>query len=145
MTITKKFSEITSYQGDNFKNWFDDMPFKEEKTKLFSKTLEKPMNDKEILDTLKPTEVSLGEVFNHLTTEARKEDWMIFYCKDKADVLRAVDVSRYGDGWNVSADSVEDPVRWRDGRRVFSRNSFDSETLSPSNPLTLESAIKVVK
>ncbi|MBI3442320.1 MAG: hypothetical protein HY007_00935 [Candidatus Sungbacteria bacterium] len=36
--------------------------------------------------------------------------------------LRAVNVNSNSDGWNVNANSVDDPNRWNDDNRVFSRN-----------------------
>ena len=37
-------------------------------------------------------------------------------------VLRAVNVNWNDDGWNVNANSVENPNTWNDGNRAFSRN-----------------------
>lgn len=37
-------------------------------------------------------------------------------------VLRTVNVNWNDDGWNVEANSVENPNRWNDGNQVFSRN-----------------------
>src|SRR4030042_5306410 len=36
--------------------------------------------------------------------------------------LRTVNVNWNDDGWNVNANSVENPNEWNDGNRVFSRN-----------------------
>ncbi|MFA6416499.1 MAG: hypothetical protein WCW56_03390 [Candidatus Paceibacterota bacterium] len=41
---------------------------------------------------------------------------------DNAGVLRAVNVNWNDDGWNVNANSVENPNDWNDGNQVFSRN-----------------------
>jgi len=41
-------------------------------------------------------------------------------------VLRAVNVNWNDDGWNVNANSVENPNRWNDGNQVFSRNCYFS-------------------
>ena len=49
--------------------------------------------------------------------------WNIFYVPNTAGVLRAVLCNWRGDGWLVHANSIEDPRRWLDGDRVFSRNS----------------------
>lgn len=136
MTIKEKFSEITSYQSSNFMEWFGDMEYQDKQSKLYSKKLDRDMLDKEILSEFNPTELNLGEVFNYLNTEAKKEDYMIFYCRDNASVLRAVYVRWDGGGWRVDADSVEGPYWWHDGNRVFSRNSFDTHD-NPSVTLTL--------
>jgi len=147
MKTTEKFKEIASYQGNDFKEWFGDMEFEDNTSKLYSKKLERSMTDSEILAEFKPTELTLGEVFNYLKT-VNKKDWMLFYCKDSAGVLRTVGVGWRDDGWGVDAGSVEDPGRWGDGDQVFSRNSFetlDSVTLSPSDSLTIERAIQICK
>jgi len=142
MKISEKFDEITSYQSSNFKEMFGDIKYQRGAAELFSKKLERSMNDKEILLELRPTEISLGELFHFLTTDANKKDFMIFYCKDISLVLRAVGVHWHDDGWRVYASSVVHPDAWSGGRQVFSRNSFDSQNpdtqnLSPSVPLSL--------
>jgi len=48
---------------------------------------------------------------------------------DNAGVLRAVNVNWNDDGWNVNANSVENPNRWNDGNQVFSRNCWFSPRL----------------
>ena len=117
---------------------------------LCSKKLLRGMNDEEILRELKPTEVSLGEVFNYLKNENDHSTWRLFYVKDDAGVLRAVNVYWHVDGWDVFADSVGFPDGWFDGFQVFSRN-FETETLEPSEPLTLcphcnkEIGVKIIK
>jgi hypothetical protein len=41
---------------------------------------------------------------------------------DNTGTLRAVNVNWNDDGWNVNANSVENPNDWNDGNQVFSRN-----------------------
>lgn len=41
---------------------------------------------------------------------------------EKSAVLRAVNVNWNDDGWNVNANSVENPNRWNADNRIFSRN-----------------------
>ena len=48
---------------------------------------------------------------------------------DNAGVLRTVNVNWNDDGWNVNANSVENPNRWNDGNQVFSRNCWFSPRL----------------
>ena len=92
------------------------------------------MLDNEILSELKPTKCSLEDVAYTLKhNKELKENWNIFYVKDKNDVLRAVGVIWDGDGWRVRAYSVSYPSRWVGGPRVFSRNSFDTLELEPSS------------
>ena len=50
----------------------------------------------------------------------------IFYIRDIKGVFWAVGCGWDGGGWRVGAISVEDPRGWDGGRRVFSRNSFES-------------------
>ncbi|OGC04397.1 hypothetical protein A2276_08635 [candidate division WOR-1 bacterium RIFOXYA12_FULL_43_27] len=50
----------------------------------------------------------------------------IFYIRDKNGVLRAALVLWFGDGWRVYASSVEYPLEWFAGYRVFSRIPVDA-------------------
>jgi len=136
MTTTEKFKEIFSYQSSSFKEWFGGMDFEESTKELHSTFLEKDMTDKEILEELKPTEVSLGDMLYCLKS-LDKTERNIFYIRDKSGVLRAVRVDWYNGGWDVNAFSVENPDDW-DDIRVFSRNSFIL-----SDTLTLERAIGI--
>lgn len=125
MRTTNKFKEICSYQSSNFREWFADMEYPEDGVGaiLYNKKLPRRMNDSEILTELKPTEVTIYDIYDTLKT-LDKSVWGIFYCKDVTGVLRSVFVDWDGGGWFVCADDVEDPVQWSDGRQVFSRNSF---------------------
>ena len=65
--------------------------------------------------------------------------------------LRAVNVNWNDDGWNVNANSVENPNEWNADNRVFSRNSLSFSCRSggsfhfqPSFPAT-EHATDFVK
>lgn len=139
MTVSKQFEKITSYQGPNFTEWFGDMPFKKSSTKLVSKRLSRDMNDKDILAELKPSEVSLGEIYSTLEN-GDKSIWYLFYAKDNSGVLRAVRVGWGVYGWHVRASSVGNPVGWDVGYRVFSRN-FGTETLSSEKTLSTSDAL----
>ena len=141
MKIKDKFAEICSYQSSSFKVWFGNMEYEEKKSKLYSKVLEKKMLDREILSELKPTELTIGEIFNHLENHGNQNNYMIFYCRDKNDMLRAVYVYWDDDGWYVNANSVEYPLRWDDGNQVFSRNPFD--TTSVSQPPSSETILQI--
>jgi len=46
------------------------------------------------------------------------------FCTRTAGVLRAVNCNWNDDGWNVNANSIENPNEWNDGNQVFSRNSL---------------------
>ena len=141
MTTEKAFEKAgVTYFGGNFQDWFFPVEFDpEKKTKhLFSQKLPREVNDYEVRNEFHPTEVSLEEIANTLKT-ADHSWWMLFYAKDKWDVLRAVYVAWSGDGWSANANAV-DGSRWIGGLRVFSRNSFDSKTPDPDT-LTLESRV----
>lgn len=84
---------------------------------------------------------TLSEMFFLMEKQKNGEDGVllnngygnIFYIKDQNGVLRTVDVRWCDDGWDVDANSVEDPSRWYDGYQVFSRNSV-LESSEPSAP-----------
>lgn len=134
--------------GSRFKEHFYPLSFTVSKEMLKTKTLGKAMLDKEILDEFKPQTVSLGNVL-HFLSSADKNSWYIFYVNDKKGIPWAVYAlwdAGYG-GWGVEAVSVEDPHRWLDGLRVVSRKFSETEpqTFKLSDPLYLETAIKIVK
>lgn len=58
----------------------------------------------------------------------RDIQWAVFRMVSRVRVnafpvfLRAVNVNWNGDGWNVNANSVENPNDWNAGNRAFSRN-----------------------
>lgn len=118
-----------SYLGSDFQEWFGDMDFEKVEANLKSKKLPRYMTVKEILEELKPDTLTLDEIYAHLKI-ADKNDWMIFYCKDKYGVLRTVHARWHGDGWRVDASSVLISYGWDGGYLVFFRNSVPSETLA---------------
>lgn len=136
--FTKGKNQI-SYLGDDFQKWFKGVEVKiPKKAKLYSKVLGKQMLDKEILEELKPSELTLGEVAYAIKNILKKEDWAIFYVRDKDNELRAVGVGWHGGGWSVRAFSVSGPDGWNDGYRVFSRTQFlDSSTPVSPGPVSL--------
>lgn len=144
MKVTEKFSNIASYQGDNFIKWFGDMEYpKEVGIKLLYKKLPRIMNGSEILAELKPTVVSIVDIYTTLES-IDKSVWAIFYCNDVTDVLRAVSVIWHGDGWSVYAFSIEHPSRWGADRQVFYRNSFDSLNSEPKKDINLADEFKKI-
>src|SRR3990167_10179737 len=88
------------YTGGDFRRWFGNMPVKvSKKFKYETRKLEKPMKDKEILEILKPQEISLGDlayILKDLDKSGGQSNWCLFYIKDKAGTLRAV-----GAGWDA--------------------------------------------
>jgi len=79
-------------------------------------------------------ETTLSELYDLLKKQAKGEEGEegdlltngyanIFYIKNTEDVLRAVHVRWYDDGWNVLAYSVERSFGRSAGRRVFCCNS----------------------
>ena len=74
-------------------------------------------------------ETTLSEMFSLMENQGNGKDGVllnngranIFYVRDQNGVLRAVRVRWSVGGWDVIARSVELPLRWNDGDRVFSR------------------------
>src|SRR3990167_7647275 len=140
------------YTGGDFRRWFGNMPVKvSKKFKYETRELEKPMNDKEILKILKQQEISLGDLA-YILKDLDKSGWCwcLFYIKDEAGTLRAVDAFWSADrgDWSVYANPVGSPRVWSADDRVFSRkflSNSDNQTLSPSDTLSLEKAIEVCK
>ncbi len=138
-----------SYLGNNFTAWFlnGDGKTKDpisEQTLRYHK-LRKSSVDGPIIEELggeAKAETTLSEMFSLMEKQKHGEDGVllnngyanIFYIRDSAVVLRAVDVHWSDVGWDVDANSVENPLRWRGGFRVFSRNSVleSSETSAPA-------------
>lgn len=124
-----------SYVSDNFKTWFSgktEQPISG--GSLAYHDLLKGLLDKPIITELGSEDkvvVTLAEVFHLMCQQSNGEGGAlltngyanIFYVRDLGGVLRAVDVRWYGHGWNVRAYSVEFPLEWSAGNRVFSRNS----------------------
>ena len=138
-----------SYLGDNFTAWFLNGDGKtedpiSEQTLRYHK-LRKSSVDGPIIEELggeAKAETTLSEMFSLMEKQKHGEDGVllnngyanIFYIRDNAGVLRAVDVDWFGVGWFVHAISVEFPYGWFDGGQVFSRNSVleSSETSAPA-------------
>ena len=122
------------YLWNSFTNEFGDGEYEESKTILTSQETEKKMTGQEILDTLKPKIVTLGEVYNTLQT-ADKESYSLFFVKDKNGSIFVVYASWSSDyrRWFVYARDLSD--EWNAGSRVFSSNMN----------LGLEQAIKICK
>lgn len=88
------------------------------------------------------SETTLMEMFSLMEKQKNGEDGVllnngyanIFYIRDQNGVLRALHAFWSGGGWRVSAFALEGPGGWRDGGRVFSRNSVleSSEHLAPA-------------
>ncbi len=127
--------------GDNFKSWFLRGEGKQEdpitEQTLQYHRLRQSSIDGPIIVELggeAEAETTLSQMFSLMENQKNGEDGVllnngyanIFYIRDSAGVLRAVNVL-WGDGcWRVHADSVESPIRWSGGYRVFSRNSLES-------------------
>jgi hypothetical protein len=130
-----------SYTGENFEDWFFDMPFdiKKSAEPLIGTMLPRRMNSSEILEQLNPTEVSLEELYGTLQVLDHSV-WALFYIKDVNGVLRSVSavwIAGIG-GWNVNARGVARPIQWGAGDQVFSCNSRDTQSLGSLDILTLE-------
>ena len=125
-----------SYLGDNFCKWMlnlvEEQPPAE--VNLYYHELLKDSVDGPIIKELggeQKAETTLSEIFTLMKRQRNGEDGVlltsgyanIFYVRGANGVLRAVSVGWGGDGWDVRADSVEDPDRWGAGFQVFASNS----------------------
>ena len=131
---TSEAAEVRiGYLGDNFQAWFlnkVEEPVGE--TKLAIHTLAQASLDQPIREELGDrAEITLSQLWALLKAQGKGEAgslltdgcWTITHIPDVSGTLRAVE-ARWAplDGdWSVDADSVEDPRRWREGRRVVSR------------------------
>ncbi len=128
-----------SYLGDNFTSWFLNGDGKtedliSEQTLRYHKLRQSSVDGPIIaeLGGAEKSETTLSEMFSLMEKQGKGEDGVllnngyanIFYIKDNAGVLRSVNVNWNDDGWNVNANSVENPNRWNDGYQVFSRNCY---------------------
>ena len=138
-----------SYLGNNFTEWFlsgsgkTENPINEQTLryhKLRQSSVDGPIIAE--LGGVEKSETTLSEMFALMEKQGKGEAGVllnnngyanIFYVRDQNGVLRAVYVFWRGDGWNVSAFSVENPGRWGGGGQVFSRNSV-LESSEPSAP-----------
>ena len=121
MKTSDKFTEITSYQEEKFTELFGEVDFVSKTTQLSSTKLGKYMNNKEIIDELKPTEVTLGEVYSCLETLDHSIS-ALFYCRDKNDELNMVSAT-WKEGWIVRTFifEVDSEWRWRGDNYLFSK------------------------
>lgn len=133
-----------SYLGDNFKEWFGDLKFQKGEAITTLKKLPRSMNDKEILDEIKPEEISLGDLYESLKS-MDKSVWFLCYIKDVNGVLRAVRDRWNGDGWGVDASSVGLVNRWVVGYQILSRKFFDSEKSVDPLDISLFGRVKVLE
>ena len=120
-----------SWIDPDFIKWFGEMHVNFDKhtnrtlnySPLTSQKLPRYMTSREILDELKPTEVSLGDIYEILKAIDRSvwKLFLLFFVKDGNEVLRSVRMFWYGVGWHVFAGPVSDPHEWNDAYQVFSR------------------------
>src|SRR3990167_1881633 len=110
-----------AYLGDNFKEQFGDMDFKlPKKFEIETKTLPRYMTNQEILDELKPSEITLGELmYAHQHKLLSKDTWNLCFIRNKEGELWLVDVCLDSDGWSFGADPLGYSYRWDDGHRVI--------------------------
>lgn len=138
INISRKAKAKIGFLGGNFKEWFLSGNGKIEdpiaETTLRYVNLRKPSVDAPIIAELsgkERAETTLSELYALLEKQCHGEDGPlltngyanIFYVRDQNGALRAVRAYWSGGRWGVHARSVEDPFRWIDGYRVFSRNS----------------------
>lgn len=123
-----------AYLGDNFKKYFlDKIEDGISATILAAHTLLKSSLDAPIRTELgeKREITTLAHLYELLKKQAKGEDGIlltngyanIFYMVGIDGNFWAVGViwDSFGGGWDVGANSVENPRRWRDGNQVFSQ------------------------
>lgn len=132
----KKDGGICSYLGDNLKEWFlsgkgkIENPIGEQALrygKLLRESVDIPIITE--LGGEEKSETTLAELYYLMEQQKNGEDGVllnndyanIFYIRDSAGVLRAVNAYWYDDGWYARARPVEHPYGWRVGYQVFSR------------------------
>ena len=124
-----------SHLGGNFRNWFlnkIEEPFAT--NVLRGCKLCRPSKDGPIIAELggeKEAETTLTELFAcmELQAEGKRKPLLtdghanVFYVRDSDNLLRAVYIVWYKDGWSVNAYSIDAASKWSDGSLVFSRVS----------------------
>lgn len=123
-----------SYLGNNFRERFlgkTEDPITEQ-TLHYAKLRQSSVDDPIIaeLGGEEKAETTLSAMFSLMELQGHGQDGVlltngyanVFYIRDINGVLCAVRVHWYGGGWDVDAYSIEDPLRWGEGFRVFSRN-----------------------
>ena len=107
------------------------------------------MTDKEILNEFKPTEITLGELYNFLKSSKTLENNCanIAFIRDDAGTLWAVGAGwgAGGGGWDVDAISVGYPDEWGSGYQVLSQAAFGDLTSGNLEILPEELTINNVK
>jgi hypothetical protein len=130
-TVGTKNGVRIGYVSDNFKARFgkkveEDVPAGNVNAhNLLQASLDPPI----ITELGDKHETSLSEVSQLMTAQGNGENGTlltngyanIFYVRDTEGTLWAVHVSWHSDGWNVYADSVENPGEWNAGIQVLSR------------------------
>jgi len=128
VTTSKKYFEEAGvvWMGDNFKTQFLGLEVGAvEAGGLDVRKLEEASLDAPILTELGDKAKLAIQQFKAFLAENRKSsEWFVFYLTGKDGRLWAVDAdwNSDDDGWNVRANSVENPLGWDAGSRVVSRN-----------------------
>lgn len=133
--------------NSSFEEQFSDMVFHLKELPTFQK-LPRAMNDAEIESELKPGFCKLGDILSFLDNAPPE-------CKDGYANIFYTTSFVVGVGWDSDAGAWyvhtwdRGGSRWRTDGRVFSPTTESSDTkdlvLEPSETLTLEKAIEVVK
>ena len=136
--FTKDSKEVKFYGfGSNFQeNFLSKVEDPQKETILRISNLKKNLlGDAPIIAQLGNTvETALANVWELLKKQSKGElgklringHANIFYVRDAKGVLRAVYVHWSRNGWDVSVNSVEDPLEWGEDERVFSRHRTEA-------------------
>ena len=132
---SKKAKVKISFLGDNFrKNFLNKIEEAIPETILRHRELRKSSRDIPIINELggdDKSETTLSEMFALMEKQPNGEDGHlltngyanVFYVRGHDGVLWSVYCYWYDDSWYVRTRSVDDPLEWNAGYRVFSRNS----------------------
>ena len=120
------------FLGSNFREWFlskTEEPARQA-TLRYAKLMESSVDGPILAELGDKAETTLSQIYALMERQPNGKEgilltngWAnIFYARDVNGSLRAVNVNWNSDGWNANASSVENPNKWNDGNRVFSRN-----------------------
>ena len=139
----KKGNYNISYTSSEFDNLFGATKTKPKKIKPNFRTLEEEMTSQQILNKLKPQDITLDELAYLLNNNILdKNKGYICFIQITDTVLHAVYFYWLGVGWRLSANQVSIPRGWYGGDLILSSNFLDTLELEHFNPLELEFTYK---
>ena len=133
------------YINGYFKEIFGNQSFGDMNSPLESKTLEREMNDSEIMREFNVEELNLGDVLFALKNDEillKNGDANIFYVRGGGEIFAVGVYWNYGDRkWLVDAHRLGD-YRWFAGRRAFPRRLLEPQDISTLSLSNLEARVR---